>query len=105
MLLYVNYTPDLQIYEINCVGHVTFDISADVVIFTAQMSDFHAEITVSSYPRRDKLKLIISIYGQSFHINRNVPFVLVKISLGKSNSEEISLEVHKNFAQINNATN
>ena len=64
------------------------------------MSDFHAEITVSSNPKRDKLKLIISmyVYGQSFHTNRNVPFVLVKISLGKSNSEQTSFEVHKNFA-------
>ena len=50
-------------------GHFTFDISANVVIFTAYMSDFYAEITVSSNPKPDKLKLIISLHGQSFHIN------------------------------------
>ena len=68
MLLYVNYTPNLPIDQINCVGHFTFDISADVVIFTALMSDFHAEITVSSNPKRDKLKLIISMYMGSLSI-------------------------------------
>ena len=101
--LYTKFT-NLSNQQI-CVGHFTFDISANVVIFTAQMSDFHAEITVSSNPKPDKLKLIIFIYGPSFHINRNVPFVLMKISLGKSNSEQTSFEVHINFAQINYATN
>ena len=33
-------------------------------------------------------------------INQNVPFVQMKISLGKCNSEQISFELHVTFAWI-----
>ena len=97
-------TLNSYIYEINKLAWVIPHLisaqmwSSSLSLHRCQISTLKLLVTVSSNPKTDKLKLIISMYGQSFLINRNVPFVLMKVSLGKSNSEQTSFEVHKNFA-------